>query len=100
MPTNLAARPFGRVASSELSSCSPSPRVSLRVKGLEAPATALSGPAVTRAGANGRVAGLSGQAAPFGPWETLKIAVGCASGVPSVDQGTRSEVVSKPPQVT
>src|SRR6476620_8257124 len=99
MPVNLAARPLGRVASRLLSSCSPSLRSRRRTKGLDCPATLEEVPAV-RVGAKGRLAGLSGQPLPPGPKPTSKLAVGLAFGVPGVDQGTKSLVVSKLPQVT
>ena len=75
MPANLAPRPLGRVASSELSSPSPSARAMWRVKGLGWPAALDSLPALM-VGAKGRPAGEAGQALPPGPEPTLKLAVG------------------------
>ena len=93
MPVNLAARPLGRVACRELSSCSPSLRVRRRTKGLRAPALELSVPALM-VGAKGRAPGLLAQADPLGPELTLKLADWSASGTPGVPQGTRLAVVS------
>ena len=71
-----------------------------RVKGLERPAVAASVPAVS-VGAKGRAAAEAGQPLPLGPELTSKLAVGWASGVPGVDQGTKvGGASSNLPQVT
>ena len=94
MPASLAVKPGGRVTSSELSSCSPSLRVSLRMKGLEAPALALVGAGARAPARRARAPGEAAQALPFGPEPTLKLArrVG-VGGVRACAQGTRSAVV-------
>ena len=69
-----------------------------RLKGLVCPAALDAVPALM-VGAKGRAAAEAGQALPLGPEPTLKLAVGWASGVPGDDQGTRSEVVWKLPQL-
>ena len=93
MPTNLAARPLGRVASQGAQFLFAVVAGEVRMKGLEAPALELSVPAVTRAGAKGRWPGVLAQPLPSGPELTLKSAVGWASGTSGVPQGTRSLVV-------
>ena len=50
-------------------------------------------------GLKGRAAGVLAQGVPFGPELIAKLEEGLASGVPGELQGTRSLVVSKPPQV-
>src|SRR5215218_5821194 len=78
-PVREATRPRGAFATSELSSRSPSRRMSSRMKGLGRPATRAPGPALN-VGEKERVAGLLGQPLPPGPEARSKPAVGWELG--------------------